>query len=223
MAERKFKDGDIVRIAPTVFEKYKGEGIIQFIGTIGRYDEGIRSYLVKDLVGFLQTWVPQPDKKDLVTKIMPYRVSAQGDMVLGLRAQDMGIETEEESLRMYNSADLDYLRGNYIAEGTFNGGDVRLFPVNTAKLNGGYRLGPNRESYYTINMGSRTVDDLIGCFIQQHIDTISEVWHYNGTNYRSNITFNSPSSYVVIRKEDMQFIFDWKNKHQDFLVQGEVL
>jgi hypothetical protein len=221
MAERKFKDGNIVRISPSVFEKYKGDNLISYIGTVIKYDEDIRCYLICDVVGFLNTWIPQPDKEELVTKIIPYRISTQGDIALGLRAQELSVDVDEETLNEYKSTNIDYLRGNYFAEGTFNGGDVRLFPINTVKLNN-FRLGAYRESYYTINIGSRTVEDLIGCFIKQRIDSVAEIWHYNGNNYRSNITFNVPNN-VIIRKDDMQFIFDWKNKHQDFLVQGEVL
>lgn len=219
MAGRKFKEGDIVRIFPSVAKKCldsRGLNVIPYSGIVQEYKEG-GIYYISDVSCQLPTNPSNPGERKL------FRLSRQsGIVILGLRASELELETDETILSALSHPDeVPTAIGKYLISGNLTGGgEYRLQSINEVGIQNSRILADC--TYLYMNIKSTKVYSVLGKFKEKKLDNIINLWKVRDRYYQYTWTFIENGQFVV-DLADVQYVFDWEKEHQDFIVAGEVL
>lgn len=219
MAGRKFKEGDIVRILPSVVKKClgtRGLNAILYTGIVREYvDGGI--YHLSDVSSYLPVNPLNQEERRV------FRLSRRpGEIVVGFKASDLELETDEVILAALSKPnEVPEITGNYLVSGNLtSGGECRLQSIDWLNVQTG-RIFPDCNYLY-LDIRSKSVHSVLGNYRTKKVDNVIDLWTIRDRDYRSNWTFINDSLFVV-STEDIQYILDWEKEHQDFIVGGEVL
>lgn len=219
MAGRKFKEGDIVRILPSVAKKCldsRGFAVISYTGIVREYIEG-GIYHLSDVSSYLPTNPLNQDERRV------FRLSRRpGDIIAGFKALDLELETNEEVLAALSQPnEVPGIIGNYLVSGNLTrGGECRLQSIDGLNWQTGRILADC--SYPYMDIRSRKVYSVLGNYKTKKVDNVIDLWTVRDRDYRSTWTSINDGLFVV-GSRDIQYILDWEKEHQDFIVGGEVL